>query len=260
MLKFLKKIFVFLILSLSVLKPSPVFASNFITDYQVVYDVQGSGITRADIAISLTNSTVKNFATEYQMFLGFEDIKNLKSADVQGEIKPKLEKTTGGYKVNLPLNRKAVGLKSKNTFKLSFDTGSIARNTGSVRVINIPGISNPADFNTFSVEVKHPASFGKPTYIKPDFGNDSLKFDKEDLGKSGISIGFGEEQNYHFELIYHLKNPNLYPIKTTIALPPDTNYQRVFFQKIAPEPQKITIDKDGNWLAEYSLSPAQKKE
>lgn len=250
---------IFLPLGFHISKPASA-SPNFTTDYQVVYDVQDTGITKTDITISLTNKTVKNFVTDYQMILGFDDISNFKSSDVEGDIKPKLEKTSKGYSVSLPLNRKAVGLGSKNSFKISFDTKSIARQGGDIWEINIPGISNPSEFNNFTVEVKHPASFGKPSYIKPDFGKQSLIFDKNTLGKSGISIGFGGEQKYHFDLVYHIKNPNLFPTKSTIALPSDNSSQRIFIKDINPKPNSITVDRDGNWIAEYSLSPAQRKD
>ncbi|HUQ85878.1 MAG TPA: transglutaminase domain-containing protein [Candidatus Limnocylindrales bacterium] len=255
----LKICVVLLFVVISFIFSSPASASsNFITDYKVIYNIEKTGQTLVNIEISLTNKTSKNFATEYQMNLGFDDISDFKSSDVQGNINAKLQKKENGYDAILPLNRKSVGEGKKNTFNISFLTKSITKNNGDIWDINIPGISNPSDYNKFEVVVKHPDSFGKPTYIKPNFGNDSLIFDKESLGKSGISIGFGKEQNYQFDLTYHLKNPNLYPIKTKIALPPDTGYQRVFIKDINPRPKSISIDQDGNWLAEYSLSPAQK--
>jgi len=77
------------------------------------------------------------------------------------------------------------------------------------------------------------------------------------LGKSGISLAFGTRQTYALDLKYHLKNPNLFPIKTEIALPPQTNYQDVLIDSIIPNPDNVKIDQDGNWLAEYTLSPSQ---
>lgn len=56
---------------------------------------------------------------------------------------------------------------------------------------------------------------------------------------------------------YHLKNSNLFPIKTEIALPPETNYQNVIINQIIPKPTNVKKDNDGNWLAEYYLSPSK---
>ncbi len=143
-------------------------------------------------------------------------------------------------------------------FTLSFDTENIAHNNGKIWEIDIPGIKTPSDFKTFAVEVRPPSSFGKPSLVKPLQNSKSLTFDKDQLGKSGISIAFGDKQVYDFNLKYHLKNSNLFPLKTEIALPPDTNYQKVFIENINPKPSNVIIDNDGNWLAQYSLTPSQK--
>src|SRR5690606_10145135 len=61
-----------------------------------------------------------------------------------------------------------------------------------------------------------------------------------------------------FNLIYHLENNS--PVKqgAEIAIPPDTNYQKMVYESIRPEPENVLIDKDGNWLAQYTLLPVQK--
>ncbi len=41
-------------------------------------------------------------------------------------------------------------------------------------------------------------------------------------------------------------------------MPPSTNYQEIFITEINPRPINVIRDKDGNWLAEYKLFPAQK--
>ncbi|MDP3941812.1 MAG: transglutaminase family protein, partial [bacterium] len=86
----------------------------------------------------------------------------------------------------------------------------------------------------------------------------STIFSKEQLGKSGVSIAYGTEQIYAFNLFYHLKNSNLFPIRTEIALPPTTNYQNIYLEYMNPKPLNITLDKDGNWLASYRLAPSQR--
>ncbi len=133
----------------------------------------------------------------------------------------------------------------------------MAHNFGQIHEINIPGIVNPEEFNTFNVTVSAPVSFGTPTYIKPAQGRQSLIFSKSELQKSGISIEFGNLQAYNFSLTYHLRNKNLFPQDTDIALPPTTNYQTVYLDSLHPKPNNVRRDKDGNWLASYTLLPSQ---
>lgn len=232
-------------------------ATNFKTDYHVTYSIDESGIAHSVVNITLTNLTSQYFAPSYKMQLGFSEIKNVTARDAKGPIEPVVTKNDAGYVIEVKFNNKAVGLDSKQQFAIMFDTSKIARNHGKIWEIDIPGISNPNDFNSFVVDLKVPPSFGQAAYTKPKQPNNSLTFSKDTLGKSGISIGFGEKQMYKFNLKYHLRNPNLYPITTEIALPPNTNYQDIFISDIEPKPENVIQDKDGNWLAQYKLKSAQ---
>ncbi len=233
-------------------------SSNFTTDYHVTYTAADDGITHALLDITLTNTTSDLYASSYKMHLGFDEISNVKINDAGGPIQPVIEKTADGYIIGITFNKKSVGLNSKQPFTIAFDTPGIAKKYGQIWEINIPGISNPDEFKSFIVEVKTPASFGKPSYTKPNQPSNNLVFTKEQLGRSGISIAFGDKQIYAFNLLYHLKNNNAIPLKTEIAVPASTNYQEVFITRMNPEPENVTVDKDGNWLAQYTLLPSQK--
>jgi len=235
--------------------------SNFLTDYNVIYTINEGGITNVNFEISLTNKTSQYYAGSYSIEVGYNDLTNVKASDQSGSIKPFINKKNGETSIELNFNQKAVGINNKLNFSLSFDTQSVAKKAGRIWEVNIPGFSNQDSFENFNVSVEVPDSFGKPSYIKPNLANssiDSLTFTKEHLGKSGIYIGFGDYQVYKFNLIYHLQNPNLFKVKTEIAIPPSTGYQEVQIQDLDPKPQNVTLDDDGNWIAEYSLSSLQK--
>lgn len=277
---FIKKIFFLLLLSvLFVFLPFGKVhaAENFTTDYRVIYAVSDDGTTHASINVTMTNQTSDYYASSYKIQLGFENLVNVEASDGGGKIIPVVTKADTGQIIEVKFNKKVVGLGNKNTFKITFDTPDITEHQGRVWEINIPGIADQDEFESFDVELQVPKSFGQPAYIKPaDFclpkneGNTeqnttqnkvcdkSLTFTKEQLGKSGISISFGDKQIYDYRLIYHLRNTNLFPIRTEIALPPDTNYQEVSIESIKPEPQQVRKDKDGNWLAEYQLMPSKR--
>lgn len=254
----LSKLFIFISLLFAIVVPTKVdAATNFKTDYRVTYTIDESGIAHSVVNITLTNTTSQYYAPSYKMQLGFNEISNVSARDSKGPITPIVTKNDDGYVIEVKFNNKAVGLDSKQSFDILFDTKTIARNHGNIWEIDIPGISNPNDFSSFVVDLKVPQSFGQPSYTKPRQPNNSLTFTKETLGKSGISIAFGETQMYNMNLTYHLRNPNLYPITTEIALPSNTNYQDVFINEIEPRPDTVIQDKDGNWLAKYQLKSAQ---
>lgn len=259
---FIKKLFSIAaaLLLVAFVFPTPAHASskNFVTDYAVTYTIGEDGVTHAVVNVIMTNTTTQYYATSYRMQLGLDDITNLKATDPDGPLSPVLRQDKDGYYIDLKFNTKSVGLNKKMPFSVAFDTSSIARGYGKIWEINIPGIANPDEFPTFNVAIKTPASFGKPTYIKPHEQKNSLSFTKEELGKSGVSIAFGERQFYAFHLTYHVKNPNLYAIKKTIAIPASTNYQDVYIRAMNPAPENVYVDRDGNWIAEYPMQSAQK--
>lgn len=244
------------------LVPSPIFAeSNFTTDYSVTYNVLENALTHVTFDVALTNKTSQYYASSYSIQVGFKDIENVLARDGGGAITPQVSKNDDGNNIEIAFNNKVAGIEKKNNFSISFDTKNVVQKSGKIWDINIPGLTDQKAYNSFSVNVIVPKFLGDPSYIKPDTGkiyNNALSFTKEELGESGISISFGKEQIYNFNLLYHLKNSNLFPVKTEIALPPSTNYQDIQIDSIEPKPQNVTRDADGNWLAQYTLSSGKK--
>lgn len=234
---------------------------NFSTDYSVSYNVAQNSSTHVTFKVTLTNKTANYYASYYKIQLGLTDVENALASDGEGSIKPEIIKEDGETTVGIPFNQRVVGLGKKMTFTLTFDTAGIAKNLGRILEVNIPGLSNQDDFSSFSVNVTTPPQLGPPAYIKPALINatsNNLTFTKDNLGKSGVYIAYGDSQVYSFDLTYHLYNNNLFKVKTELALPPKTNYQDIDISRINPPPQNVIIDADGNWLAQYALTSSQK--
>lgn len=265
----MKKIFGFLVafILFFTLVSSTFAAKNFSTDYSVTYNIQGSSDTNVKLNVTLTNLTENFYASSYDIAVGFNDIRNPQASDSEGKITPVIKKTNEGSTIQIPFNSKVLGLNNKLNFTISFNTSEIAQDLESVWDVNIPGISSSNDFDNFNVTVVYPSFLGKPTFIKPGLthalqnalGN-TIRFTRQDLGESGISLAFGKFQVYDFDLTYHLENSNVFPAKTEIALPPTTNYQDVAIKSIKPKPANVVIDNDGNWLAQYTLAASKKIE
>lgn len=228
------------------------------TAYDITYTVDGNGLTNVLFAINLTNTTSSQYATAYSLKVGFENIANIRAADPDGPITPLVKQLNDGFLINVVFNKQTAGKGKTLPFTISFTTPDVVQKNGRIWEINIPGIANKNDFTNLHAHVKVPSFLGKPTYIKPAITTEALDFSKEQLGKSGISLFFGDEQKYQFSLAYHLQNTNIFPVKTEIAIPPTTNYQKVTFESIIPPPENVRQDIDGNWLAQYSLKPSQK--
>ena len=235
--------------------------SSFSTDYDVTYKVLDDATTHINFDIVLTNNTTQYYASSYSIQVGFKDIENVKASDPDGPIIPYITKNEDGEEIELTFNKRVVGINNKLNFNLFFDTKSVAKQIGRIWEVNIPGLAQQSNFQSFNVHVRTPDSFGDPSYIKPEiaFSNkNNLDFTKEQLGNSGVYIGFGDFQIYKFNLTYHLENPNLFKVKTEIAIPPSTNYQDIEIEDISPKPLNVVVDRDGNWLAQYQLVHSQK--
>ncbi len=255
----IKRLLLFLIffIGFATFVPQTHAESNFSTSYKVDYTVNINGTTHAVFTISLKNKTDKYFASSYTLKVGFPTISNVKASDPNGGISPNIKRMEDGQQISLTFNKDALGKNATIPFTISFDTPDIASQNGSIWEVNIPGLANQNDFEDFGVSVTVPSSFGSPLFIKPDTGSKSLTFSKEQLGRSGISIAFGTKQTYAFSLNYHIRNNHLFPLKTEIALPPNTSYQHVSLSSISPKPLAVREDSDGNWLASYLLTPSQ---
>jgi len=245
------------------LTSSPTFANeNFTVANDVTYTINESGMAHADFAITLKNTTTQYFASSYTINVNLDHIQNITASDPNGPIIPKVSKKDDGYLISIPFNKNYVGINKSFSFHIIFDTPDIAFHHGKIWEVNIPGIKNQNEFKGFSVHVDVPSSFGDPSFVKPlltSLNRNNLDFNKDQLQNGGISLTFGEEQIYDFNLLYHLKNSNLFPIQTEITLPPTTNYQDVLIEKIDPSPSQVYQDKDGNWLAQFSLPPSSLK-
>lgn len=246
----------------------PVFAADYFTvSTNVQYSVKETATTSVSFQFLLTNTTSQYYAPSYSIIVGFNNISNVQAHDPDGPITPHITETSDGKKIELVFNSRSVGNGKILPFVLSFDTEDVASKQGNIWEVNVPGIAGKNDFSDFTQQITVPPSFGIPAYVKPatllsvvQVDNTTLRFTKDQLGKAGISIAYGNTQTYAFSLSYHLKNNNLFPVKTEIALPPTTNYQDVSIDTISPQPSNVIIDKDGNWLAQYSLSSSEKKD
>ncbi len=247
---------VFLYLSIGLL--SPAFAdSNFITGYNIVYTAQNNGITHVDITGTLTNKITQKYATSMSMKFDFAQMNNILASDKLGKIKYSTKVIDSETTVIMPFNYRIAGAGKQMTFRLSFDTPNILQKEGNIWEMNIPAMDGQQNFSDLTIKINVPVTFGLPSIVKPFITNNALIFTKSDLKSSGISISFGTQQTYVYKLTYHLKNTNVFPIKTEIALPPTTNYQTVVLKSLSPVPQNVSLDTDGNWIAQYYLLPSQ---
>ncbi|PWU24236.1 hypothetical protein C5B42_00250 [Candidatus Cerribacteria bacterium 'Amazon FNV 2010 28 9'] len=246
----------------SVTMPTHALAANeFSSALESTYTVQPNGSTHVEQDFHITNNFSTVYISEYALEIGSNHVSNIVASEGTTKLTPIVTPRGNKTGVEVQFSDKVIGKDKTRDFQVSYDTDDIAIHTGNILEINIPKLANPADFSSYIVHVSAPGSYGSPSLTSPatyttttDQGKTIVSF--QNVGQdSGISVLFGKEQYAHLQLTYHIQNPTPQTVSTTLALPPDTTHQRMWYQRIDPKPDDITTNADGNWLAHYTLAP-----
>ncbi|MDO8340446.1 MAG: transglutaminase-like domain-containing protein [Candidatus Woesebacteria bacterium] len=258
-------IFLFVIFFSKPFIPKVSADGEFATNLETTYKVKENGITEVINKVTLTNLFSNIYATTYSIVLNDINPQNIRGYDEKGPLNASSIKSGTSTTIEIKFNDSLVGKGASRIFWLSFEESSFAVKTGEVWEISIPRLSENANFNNYSLKLLIPESFGQEAYISPNFREKNISnnyfnylFFKEDVEKTGITAGFGQFQVFSFTLNYHLENPLSRESTTEISLPPDTAFQKIYYQNINPRPTSMQIDSDGNWIAKYKLSSRQR--
>ncbi len=243
--------------------PSFVFAKNdspFKVGYSNFYTILPNGEALVRHNITLTNRVSSIYVTDYSFTIFHPDISNVK---VEGSEDDKVSFTLkrGKKKVEIKVHfvSPLVGLGKSHTFTLTYKDKDVSQRTGRVWELNIPVVSKISQMEKYDVKVKVPSNF--PPLLKSYPKGKHLQWSKESLiGQKGIKIIFGDYQAATLKLRYYLNNDQPQKQLVDLALPPDTEFQKVRYEKINPLPKNVVVDKDGNWLAEYLIPPGGHQE
>ncbi|MFA5933133.1 MAG: transglutaminase-like domain-containing protein [Microgenomates group bacterium] len=256
-----KFILIFLLFLIFVVLPKNVSAaSEFETDYKVSYDVTEDGVTQVAEKITLTNLTETYYASTFVLTIGSTSLGDVSAIDGGGVMEAKSEVKDNKTVVTLKFNEQITGIDKTQTFTLKYKSNDFALKIGKNWEVNLPRIHEGEDIKTFNVALSVPLSFGEPTSITPKPKSESdgagklvLNFTKDQLANSGVSVNFGSNQVFDFNLKYNLNNNSFFPTVVSISLPMNTNYQDVLINSINPKPLNVTTDLDGNYLAWYQI-------
>jgi len=253
---------IILLLTALLIFPSKVFGIvKFSTDFQNYYRVDPSGNTHVSFVINQKNNLSVVYATDFGLNINETKISNVKVTDEGTTIIPDIVKTLNQTTISFPFANKVVGKDKIHSFIIEYDTSDIATKFGNTWQVNIPRLETDENISNRTVILTVPENFPVPAYIepKPDTVNKNIYyFSGGKLGNKTVSAVFGQTQYYKGSISYHLINESKTKITTEIALPPDTAYQTVYFDKLEPKPLQVTTDEDGNYLARYSLDPDAK--
>lgn len=253
-------------LFLLLLVPRVLYAQEqFKIDVGVEYRVGVTGTTTITHNITIENLYSEYYAKSYGLTLENIDPIAPYASENGKSLKLTKEKLGDTTSIKVDFDEPLVGKGSKRNFSISFNETKLVTKTGEVWEIAIPKLSDTNTFNAYDVVLYIPKTLGREAYLSPDPKSKTEEgtyvkyiFDKDAVSKVGISGGFGEFQVFGFDLKYHLENPLVKSAYTEIALPPDTYFQKVYYEKLEPQPDEVKRDEDGNWIATYYLAPRQR--
>lgn len=268
----IKKILLSFVFSLLLFVPQSILAAElpsgkpgFTTSYDVLYDIGKDGVTTVTEKIILKNLTSEYYANQFKLTIGATEVSDIRASDPGGSLVVSTDQVDTSTVISVKFNQQVAGLGKTLPWIISFKSKDFAQNLGKVWEVRVPKISSTTKLEYYNLILAVPQSFGDLSLISPTPKSEStfqgkifLTFDANQLKNSGVSATFGANQLFDFDLAYHLENKNLMPILTNIALPPDTSFQDVIYQRIDPKPINVTVDNDGNYLAWFRLSRNQK--
>lgn len=241
--------------------PKPIFAAReFVTSYDLSYDVAADGVTNVIEKTTLRNLTNTYFASSFVLTIGSTNLTDIVSYDDGGNMETTIATKDNKTTVTVKFNQQITGVDKKQSFILKYKSNDFTQHIGQIWEINLPRVYDSTDVESFNVNLSVPLDFGEPTSITPKPKSESdilgklvFNFTKDQMENSGISVNFGLNQIFDFNLIYDLNNSSFLPTVSSVTLPPDTNYQDINIQNINPKPLNVTVDEDGNYLAWYQI-------
>jgi hypothetical protein len=230
------------------------------TNYQI--DYQGNAIVSQEI--QLINNLSEIYPTTYQLILSGPELKNITGTDSQGNIIQKVDRSGEINTIYLKFNKSNLGKDQITKFNLNYTIPNLANQKGIIWEIPIPENQSisPTDSNETTILV--PSAFGNlsfsssnPQNIIPLNNQTQIFFNKTN---QKIFLIFGNYQLFDFHFRYFIENNASESKNLEIAIPPETDNQKIIYKEISPPPLNIKIDPDGNWLAQYKLSANQEIE
>lgn len=278
--KKMKKTFLVAILLLTIISLSLLFSltkarasENFNYNIDVNYLVRNDGNTLVKETYNITNNSETQYLDNIRVSTPSANINSIQVYYANGGSIPyetaKITRESGGFsydytEIKVNFNRANVGQGLNWSFVIQYSTSDIVENKGRANVVYIPGVSaeNRDEYNvtlTVPNDYGQVHGFGKlPKLTSQTASTKTFSFSKDDLFNNSVQLLFGDSTTYKANFIYPLLNDTNSAKDFEIALPPSTESQSSFLEKIDPAPISTRVDGDGNVIAKYKLEANQK--
>ncbi len=230
---------------------------EFKTNQKINYQFDHQGNVNVTQEIQLTNNLSEIYPTTYQLSLYGPNLENIIGTDNKGNIIEKFERQNETNIIFIKFNDTNLGKDKITKFNLSYSIPKLAIQKGSIWEISIPEIQNTKIDDSIETTISVPNSFGNLSFSSSSPQRNIPLNDQTQLlftrNNQKIFLIFGNYQLFDFDFKYFLANTSSQSKTLEIAIPPETDNQKIVYKEISPNPINIKIDLDGNWLAQYQL-------
>lgn len=257
--------FLFFLIAFSLLSANFTHAANeFKTQQKITYQINNQGDATITQEVQLINNYSEIYPTNYQLVLSGPALENVTGTDSKGNIVQKIEHQDDLNTITIKFNDSNLGKDKITKFNLNYTIPKLATQKGSIWEIPIPENKNINTTDTNEITVLVPSSFGNLSFSSSNPKN-SIPLNQQTQiffsnNNQKIFLIFGNYQLFDFNFKYFLENTTNQSQIIEIAIPPETDNQKIIYKEISPKPFNIRVDGDGNWLAQYKLTSNQELE
>lgn len=237
-----------------------ILASEFTIKKELEFIVTNDLKLSVNEKVSLTNNFSQIYPTQYSYTITSAKPLNITAHDSEGNILSKSTPQDNSTVILLKFNRPKIGKNQVTEFDISYQLNNQITKRGQNYDLFLPSSTALTTLTKATLQaptwlgplVNHQSSPTRPSATTLLYNLNQLLFSEPQR------LLFGHQQIFDFDLIYQLDNTHPEPQLFQIPLPPTTDRQKVVFKSITPQPQNITIDPDGNYLAQFQLPPSTK--
>lgn len=256
--------FIFLI-AFFLISLNPIHAlDEFKAQQKITYQIDNQGNAVVSQEIQLINNLSEIYPINYKIILSGPQLENVTGTDSKGSIIQKIDHQDDLNTIDIKFNEHNLGKDKITKFNLNYTIPNLAIQKGSIWEIFIPENKNINSTDTNETTVIIPNSFGNLSFSSSNPKN-SIPLNNQtqiffNNTNQKIFLIFGNYQLFDFNFKYFLENSSNQPQILEIAIPPETDNQKIIYKEINPQPLNIQVDPDGNWLAQYKLNSNQEVE
>ena len=252
-------IFVILFIVCCFIFPVVSRANDFETTAETFYYLDNPPTTKTVHKITIKNTNPTVYLTSYSLIFSEAEIDNVNCLSNSTSVPCVRYTENERTHIKVDFNDIVAGKNAVRHLEISYQNLSLAKMEGNTTDIFLPSQAKDDNSqNTIYLNVNKKLGaliyFSQKADSVSENGNYQIfRFRGDNLPK-GVWASFGNTQYYNFSLGYRLSgNPR------SLALPPDTAYQKIYLENVSPAPKSVAVDADGNWIATFERNVTQVK-